>query len=130
MSLLSIVSAIEAAFTATEDVVTEFETLKPYVTQLMNAAENTYASTTASGGTKLQAVLAATQAVAKAFGIVWSQSLEAAIVAFISVAKAAFNAFASVVTVVAPTTTTSAAAAVAAVNSAASTATQALAATV
>jgi hypothetical protein len=130
ISLLSIVSAVEAVFTAAEEVETEFNVLKPYVTQLMQAAETAYGTSQIGGQTKFNSVMAATKAIAAQIGLTWSNGLEAAIAAFINVAKAAFNAFAGVVSTVAPSTAAAVSSATSAVSSAASTASAALASTV
>lgn len=129
-NILTVASAIEAAFTAAEDVVDEFNILKPYVTQLMQTAETAYSTSENAGSSKLSAVLAGTAAIAKALGVSWSTGLEAAITAFINVAKAAFNAFASVVTAAAPSTSAAVSSATTAVANVASQATTALASTV
>jgi hypothetical protein len=131
MNLLTIVSAVEAAYKAGEEVVTEFNVLKPYVTQLMDAAESAYSDSRGAGASKLSAVMAATKAIASQLGLSWSTGLEAAIAGFIAVAKAAFNAFASVVTAVDTSAGTAAvvANASAVVSNAASAATSVLAST-
>lgn len=129
ISILSVVSAVEAAFAAEQAVVAEFNALKPYVTQLMNTAEVAYSGATGAGQSKFQAVLASTKAIATALELNWSTGLEAAITAFINVAKAAFNAFSGVVTVVAPSTASDVASAAAVVSNAASAATNVLAST-
>jgi hypothetical protein len=126
-NILTIVSAVEAAFSAAEAVEKEFAILKPYITQFMNAAETAYASSTTSGSSKLAAVMAATKAVAASLGVSWSGGLEQTVETFIGVAKDAFNAFASVVTAVAPNSTGGVASAVNAVSSAASAASTTLA---
>lgn len=129
MNLLSVVSAVQAAFTAAEDVATEFNVLTPYVKQLMQTAEVAYTGATGAGQSKLQAVLASTKAIASALGLSWSNGLEATIEAFINVAKAAFNAFSGVVTAVVPAASSAVASASNAVSSIASQASDALSAT-
>jgi phage-related protein len=130
MNILAVVSAVEAAFTVTEDLVNEFEVIKPYVTQLMHTAEVAYAGSENSGQSKLQAVLSAAKAIAGALGLSWSNGLESAIVSFINVAKAAFNAFAGVVKAVAPNTSNALASASNTVSSIASQASTVLSSTV
>jgi hypothetical protein len=129
-NILTVASAVEAAFTAAEDVVTEFNVLKPYVTQLMQSAETAYSSAENAGSSKLSAVLASVKAIAGALGVSWSSGLESTIVAFINVAKAAFNAFAGVVTTVAPSTSSAVSSASNAVANVTSQAAAALASTV
>lgn len=129
-SILSVVSAVEAAFTAGEDVVAEFNVLKPYVTQFMQTAETAFSTAENSGSSKLSAVLAAVKAIAPQLGVSWSSGLESALTAFIGLAKSAFNAFSGVVAAVAPNTTASLASAANLVSNAASQATTALNATV
>jgi hypothetical protein len=119
VSILTVVSAVEAAFEAAEAVEKEFEILKPYITQFMNTAETAYASSTTAGSSKFAAVMASVKAVAGALGLSWSSGLETTIQSFINVAKAAFNAFAAVVTAVAPNSAGGVASAVSAVSSAA-----------
>lgn len=130
ISILTIVSAIEAAFAAEQQVVAEFNVLKPYVTQLMQAAETAYGTDQTAGASKFQSVMDATKAIAVQLGVSWSSGLEATIGAFINVAKAAFNAFSGVVTAVAPSTASAVASAGAVVSNAASAASNALASTV
>ena len=129
-NLLTVVSAVEGAFTVAEEVATEFHQLKPYATQFMQAAETAYSGSSTSGSNKFIAVMAALKAVATSIGLSWSQGLEAALAAFINTAKAAFNAFASVITSVAPGTTNALASASQKVSNAASAATNALQSTV
>lgn len=129
-NILSVVSAVEAAFTAAEDVEAEFAVLKPYVTQFMQTAENTYANDQAAGASKLKSVLDSVEAVAQVLGVNWSAGLEATITAFINLTKAAFNAFAAVITAAAPSTSTAVTSATDAVSNVAGQVTTALGSTV
>ncbi len=105
ISLTAIAAAVGSAFTVAEDLVTDFNALKPFISQMMEVAETTFTQSTTAGETKLQAVLATAKAIATAIGVSWSTGLEAAITAFINTVKAAFNAFSGIV---APSASTSA----------------------
>lgn len=130
VSIIAVASAIEAAFSAAEDVVAEFNILKPYVTQLMQTAETAYSTAENSGSSKLSAVIAASKAIAAQLGLSWTSGLESVLASFIAVAKAAFNAFASVVTTIAPAAVNAVNTAVNDVSNVASQASTALASTV
>lgn len=97
LSLVTIADAVASAFEVGEELVEDVAKLKPFVSQLMNAAESTYAQQTGAGESKLTASLAAIKAVAAQLGISWSSGLQSALTAIINAAKAAFNAFESVV---------------------------------
>lgn len=97
LSLVSIAAAVASAFAVTEAAVTGFVELKDFAVQLMDTAESTFTGDEAAGATKLESVLAATEAVAKAIGVDWNPGLEASLTTFISAAKGAYNAVSAVV---------------------------------